>query len=280
MRNYISFSELASFAQGCQWKWKLTYLDGHRKTEYSQDLDFGTSIHAAVEAYYRRKDPISLEHAIILFNKKWAWLTRKNGSKYPKPLTVKDYTSLLAAGGNILRFLKDLPELRDAEPVHNEFKLFEPIDLDVEGHSMHFKGYIDVVIRGKDKKGKTILWVCDFKTCSWGWNREKREDKWKQFQLFLYKHFLCKKFNIDPKQVRTAFVLLKKAPGKGADPVEWFPVSAGPVSVQRSLDALGSNIAEMIAREKDNSFSKDRSKCHEWGRDCPYFKSSLCPIEP
>lgn len=276
MRPHISFSELASFATGCQWKWKLDYLEERRSTEYSVHFDFGTSMHAALEAYFRRKKPITLEQASRLFTKKFSWLTSKNGPKYPDKLSVKDYTGFLAAGPVILKFFKDTPELQGAEVLFNEYKLFEDIERedDVE---MKFKGFIDTVFKTKDKRGNTILYIADFKTCSWGWGRDKRDDRWKHYQLFLYKYFFCKKHNIDPKSVRTAFILLKRTPSKGADPVEFFPVSAGPVSVQRALDALGSNVTEMVEREKNDSFLKDLNCCQQYGRSCPYLNTPECP---
>ena len=274
MRPHISFSELASFANGCQWKWKLTYLENCRVQDYSVDLDFGTAIHAAVEAHFRRTAPISAAHAVILFQKKFSWLFKKQGPKYSKPLANKDYLTLLSAGETIINFISKSTDLVDLIPVHNEFKLFE--DIDREDGSLKFKGFIDIVLKGKDKRGNDILWIADFKTCSWGWDREKRDDVWRHYQLFLYKYFLCKKFNIDPKNVRTAFILLKKRPSKGADPIEFFPVSAGPVSVQRALNALNENITEMVEREKNNSFKKNRNKCTEYGRVCPFFDSAKC----
>jgi hypothetical protein len=282
LRPHISYSELQAFACECQWKWKLEYLEGHRSSEQSVHFDFGTAIHAALEAYYRRKAPISLEHAKVLFTKKFAWLFKKYGDKYKAPLSVKDYTGFIASGLNILDQFKEVinsglyPELKGAEVVHNEFRLFEPIDRD-DGIDIKFKGFIDIVLKTVDKRGKPLLYVCDFKTCSWGWDREKREDRWKQYQIFLYKHFLCKKFNIEPKSVRCAFFLLKKRPPKNASAIEFFPVSAGPVSVQRALDKLNENITEMTERAKDGSFKKDRSCCvNAYGRTCPFFKTPQC----
>ena len=143
---------------------------------------------------------------------------------------------------------------------------------------MKFKGFIDSVLRSKDKRGNTILWVCDFKTCRWGWDRDTRQDRWKHYQIFLYKHYLCKKFNLDPKFVRTAFILLKRMPPKGAPPIEFFPVSAGPVSVQRALDTLGSILTEMFEKEKTGDFEKNRKSCVDsYGNKCPYLSKPLCP---
>jgi hypothetical protein len=274
VRPHISYSELSSFANGCQWKWKLDYLEDRRSKDFSVDLDYGTAVHASLESYLRRKDPVPVEAAIEIFNETFSKLYAENGPKYAKPLSAKDHAMLVASGPAILKYIKDCPDLQGLEPVHNEYPLFEDIARD--GEPMKFKGFIDIVFKGKDKRGKDILWICDFKTCSWGWDREKRSDVWRHYQLFLYKYFLCKKFNIDPKNVRVAFILCKKRPSKGADPVEWFAVSAGPVSVQRALDVLNDNITEMIEREKDNSFKKNRTKCEEWGRKCPYLDGEFC----
>ena len=189
-----------------------------------------------------------------------------------------DLEQLMRAGNDVIRYIRSIPELQDVQFVYNEYPLFEVIDRE-DDVQMKFKGYIDLVLSGKDKRGKTILWICDFKTCSWGWDRETREDRWKQFQLFLYKYFFCKKFDLDPRQVRTAFILLKKRPPKGGS-VEFFPVSAGPVSVQRALDTLGSNITEMIEREKSGTLLKDRTQCkNKFGEVCPFFNTLNCPGE-
>jgi hypothetical protein len=280
LRPHISFSEISSFAQGCQWKWKLDYLENRRSRDYSPDLDFGTAIHDALEQYHRRKNPVSLAEAKKLFSDSWKKLTDENSSKYPKQFLPKDFESMLASGNTILdcyvAFINTTPELQESEVVHNEFELFEPIARE-DNLDIKFKGYIDIIIKSKDKRGKPVIWVCDFKTCSWGWSVEKRTDPWRLNQLFLYKYYLCKKFNMDPKQVRAAFILLKKSPSKGSPPIEFLPVSAGPVSVQRALDTKGSIITEMLEKSRSGQFHKDRSKCEEWGRRCPYLDSELCP---
>lgn len=277
MRPHVSFSEVSSFSNGCQWRWKLDYLDGLRSENFSIHFDFGTAVHEAVEKHFTRNNPIDIPTAIKLFEEKFEELVAKNEHGYKEPLSKKDRESMLASGAVIIKCLKLAPELQDVEVVHNEFELFEDIGHE---HPIKFKGFIDIVLKGKDKRGNTILWVGDFKTCSWGWDRDTRSDRWKHYQLFLYKHFLCKKFDIDPKNVRTAFILLKKRPPKGSGPIEFFPVSAGPVSVQRALDTLGSVVTEMVERSKIGDFVKDRSQCKDkYGNMCPYFNSTHCPPE-
>jgi hypothetical protein len=275
VRPHVSYSELAEFATVCEQRWYLNYVLEHRKKIYSIHFDFGTAIHEALEVYYCRKDPVDLETAVKKFHESFDKLLSESRPQYENPVTDKEVANLHTAGERILRAFKDTPELQDVEVVHNEYPLFENIDR-TDGIDIKFKGFIDLVIKGKDGRGKPILWVCDFKTCSWGWDRETREDRWKHYQIFLYKYYLCKKFNIDLKQVRTAFILLKKRPPGDAHPVEFFPVSAGPVSVQRALDTLSENLTSMSDGMKTGEFKK-ASKCvDKYGKTCPFFKTDLC----
>lgn len=277
MRPHISYSEVYEFANNCQHRWYLNYYLKHRREIQSIHFDFGTAMHSALERHYTRKDPVSVEEAERIFKEELSRLYAEHSPKYDKAVDAKELERLTVAGINIIRSFGATPELQGAEVVHNEYPLFEPISRD-DGMDIKFKGFIDLVIKSKDKRGKPILYVCDFKTCSWGWDGDTRQDRWKHYQVFLYKHFLCKRFNIDPKQVRTAFILLKKRPAKGVHPVEFFPVSAGPVSVQRALDVLNENITEMSARLTSGEFVKNRKSCvDKYGNTCPHYDGPLCP---
>jgi hypothetical protein len=223
-----------------------------------------------------RKEPVTLDEAVLIFKMKMSDLYKENGTKYEKPISAKEVQDLITAGERILTNLDKCGELKNAEVVHNEYPLFEDIHRE-DGLSIKFKGFIDLVIKTKAKNGDTVLYVCDFKTCSWGWDTDTRSDRWKHYQIFLYKYFLCKKFDLDPKYVRTAFVLLKKRPPKGTEPVEFFPVSAGPVSVQRAIDMLNTNLTEMKSRIETGEFVKERSSCQDkYGNTCPFYKTDHC----
>ena len=97
----------------------------------------------------------------------------------------------------------------DYEVFSVEEKLFQKIN-DFSLDKYKFKGYIDLVIKTPDGKYHVIDW----KTCSWGWDRDKRNSKLVTYQLTLYKKFFCEKHNIDPKLVETHFALLKRTAKK------------------------------------------------------------------
>ena len=121
-------------------------------------------------------------------------------------------------------------------------KRYEKIN-DFSLDNLLFKGYIDLVIKTEDGKYHVIDW----KTCSWGWDREKKNSKLITYQLTLYKKFFCQKHNIDPKMVETHFALLKRTAKK--DNVEFFRVTSGKFYIKNRLSCKG----------------------------CDFYKTKLCP---
>jgi len=272
VREKISFSEWRLYQDVCQHRWKLNYIDGNYQNVYSIHMDFGTAIHESIE-----KHPVTQDDASKFFEEKFKSLLEKNQSKYPERDKKTEPGIFVEAGKRIIANLNDCQELVKAEVLYNEYELDVKIDRSDDA-DIRFKGYIDLVFKITDVKGKTILYVCDFKTCSWGWDKEKRRDRGVQSQLFLYKHFLCKKFNLDPKQVRCSFILLKKRPPKGSSPIEFFPISAGPISVQHALDDLNSDITDMRDRLKNETIQKNLKSCvNAYGDRCPYFQTKCWP---
>jgi predicted RecB family nuclease len=146
----------------------------------------------------------------------------------------------------------------DYEVFSSEEKLYEPID----DHDLKFKGYIDAVIKVGDK-----YHIMDWKSCSWGWNAQRRADRLVTYQLTLYKHYFCKKHNIDPKNVETHFALLKRTAKK--DRVEIFRVTSGPKKTENALKLLFMALYNIINKR----YIKKRTSCV----GCLFHKTDLCP---
>ncbi len=271
-----------SWRNGCQFRWKLDVLEGRKAKNYSVHMDFGSALHGTLEKIKSKKVEEKPADPKQFFEDSFRKFLAENLSFYraKEQNALKDPGEVdyfVLAGRYILERFDDCQEIAEAEVVYNEYRLDVQIERD-DDIDVKFKGFIDMVIKTKDKRGNTILYVCDFKTCSWGWPIEKKTDKDLHFQILLYKHFLCKKFNLDPKLVRTAFVLLKKRPAKGSSPIEFFPISAGPVSVQRAIDEMNKDLTEMHERTVSMNFIKNRQVCkNAFGDICPYLNSELCP---
>lgn len=163
--------------------------------------------------------------------------------------------------------LNEVPAFYDStfpgwKPVTAELLLYER----VEGYPHIFKGFIDAIITAPKKK-KQLTWILDVKTTSWGWSFDKKSDDLVKTQLILYKCFLSKKLNIDMKDIRCGFILLKRdaKPGKHC---ELVTVSVGDKSSARALKTVGN----MLASVKRGIAIKNRSSCPY----CEYKNTEHC----
>ena len=134
-----------------------------------------------------------------------------------------------------------------------EDELYEPI----EGEEIKFKGFIDGIIGDVTKRGKRRIWIIDWKTSGpGGWRRDKKQDFLVQAQLASYKIYWSKRENIDPKDIRCAFVLLKREakPGKS---ISIVPISVGPKMIEKTNKLVSS----MVKGVKRGLSLKNRESC-------------------
>lgn len=276
----------------CQWRWHLDYELGGRSIIDSPSLAFGSALHKAAESLMDRTEEkrTSIDESIGIFEAElskrfgempqWQVLGHYELDEDTGKETWIDPPDRAAMSGEAHRIMTDLstaPELKGCEPLVSELKIEETIDRS-DGVQMRFTGYIDFIFKAPAKRGKkTILYICDFKTCTWGWPNEKKRDDEVHSQLFLYKHFVCKKLEINPADVRTVFILLKRRPRVNKDKtvessVEFFQPSSGPVSVTRAVEMLQKAITGMNME----SLTKNRDECVNRWEVCPYMGTDWC----
>lgn len=241
---------------------------------YSCYLTFGSAVHDALEKYKSNEDEIklSLNECIEKFEESFREKYLKIRDRDKKPLSDEEIEEWVLAGKRILTNIDNCSKLSEATVLFVEYQLLEPIDR-TDDVKIKFKGFIDIVIKSKDKRGKTILFICDYKTCTWGWTVEKKRDENLQMQLRLYKYFFCKKFKLNHKEVRTAFILLKRTPKDEKNVADFFEFSSGPKTMMRAVDKLNKAITGM----QTNDYKKNRNACiNKWGDTCPYYQTDLC----
>ena len=108
--------------------------------------------------------------------------------------------------------------------------------------------------------------ILDWKTCSWGWNAQKKSSKLMTYQLTLYKKYFCQKHNIDPNNVETYFGLLKRTPKKNN--VEIFRVTSGNKKTENALKSLNN----FVYNVEKGLYFKNRMSC----RYCSFYKTEHC----
>ncbi len=250
---HISYSEIKTWKE-CPWKHKLVYIDKLDNFKPNPNVSFGTIVHSECERYLQTKN---FDRNILESSLKDTWT--KHGFSDTEKWLKEAFT-----------LLDEIPDFLDKEfgewtCVAAEHALYESI----EGHDVKFKGFIDGMIRSKNKRGKDCLWVLDWKTTSsGGWRAEKKRDFLVQAQIALYKSFCSQKFEIDPKDIKCGFVLLKRGskPGKSCELLE---VSVGPVM----LDKANKLVTSMIKGVKSGLAVKNRTSCTY----CDFKGTEHCP---
>ena len=269
---HISYSEVSMW-NACPWKHKLSYIDKLSNFEDSPYLDYGTILHDALEGFLNGQ-PINIDSVhnkiIAVWSKKGfdtqsfvehqSKKSESQGWKY-KHVNLDGW---LASAKNSLEQLPSFLEenFPGWKPVAAEHNLYESVDNQKEGI---FKGFIDCVIELPN--GKHV--VIDWKTAGpRGWNRDKKRDFLVQAQLVLYKHYWMKLTGKSSRDVKTAFVLLKRdsKPGKSMGMVE---VSSGP----QSLEKANKLVSGMLKGMKSGMILKNRLSC----RFCEFANTTHCP---
>jgi len=248
---HISYSEMRDWVD-CSWRHRQKYVNKIDIDKPGELMDFGTSVHSSCENFIKTgvMDPKISENRIREFWKERNW---------------SNVETFIESSNHILdelpQFMNETFEEWKGEDA--EHALYEQIDV----HPQAFKGFIDCVISVNGKKNKRIWWLIDFKTTSWGWSMEKKTDPNVKAQLVLYKNFWAKKFNIDPKDVRCAFLLLKRT-AKDGQRCELVPVSVGDVTTGRSLKVVNN----MLSAVKRGIAIKNRNSCQY----CQYKDTIHC----
>lgn len=257
---HVSFSEMGDW-KACSWRHKLKFVDRIDADRPSVHMDFGTAVHAACESFLRTKE---MDRRVFLDALRDLW--KEHADKLmPEEYTVESFRSFGAEG---LAILPEVPKWLDEtfpgwEYVDAEHFLYEPI----LKHPHAFKGYIDAIIKAPNPKGKVLTWLLDFKTCGWGWDAKKKSNPDVCAQLVLYKNFWCTKTGTDPKDVRCAFVLLKRSAKPGRH-CELVATSVGEVTTERTLKVINN----MVSSVKKGVAIKNRNSC----TFCAYRNTPHC----
>ena len=262
--DYISFSQFRNWVQ-CPHYHKVVYIDKLYRFAGNEHTSFGTAIHDTYEKSLLTEQNFD---KALHFNKKFLELLKElseKGVTFDKKL-VQD----MRKQGSELAPLA-IPALKeyfgDYEIFSVEEEIFESIE-EFAKKEYKFKGFIDLVLKTKDGK----YHILDWKTCSWGWNAQKRSDKIINYQLVFYKYFFAKKYKIDPKKIEIYFALAKRSkPGpraKNQERVEIFRATSGAKKTDNALKFLTKALHNIV-----NGISiKNRLSC----KYCDLYKTKLC----
>lgn len=253
----ISYSEFKNWTE-CSYRHKLIYIDKLPYYSSNEYTAFGTAIHTACEEVIVNNDIDMYEVFEKAFLEELINL-KENDHELNKSLVLEMRAQAKPICEQVLPGV--IEHFGDFEVVSVEEPLMEPITK-FESYGKKFKGFIDLVIKTPDDKYHIIDW----KSCSWGWNAQKKSDKTINYQLTMYKHFFSEKHNIDPSRIETYFGLLKRT-AKTSN-VEIFRITSGEKKTNNCLSSLEKSVINI---EKGFSI-KNRLSC----KYCKFHKTENC----
>ena len=283
----ISYSQLSMFTQ-CPKKWALQYRDGHKISEQSIHMTFGTALHEVLQHYLD-----------VMYGKSGAEADRINIEEYWEDTLRSCYAEDYKRNKN--QHFSSPEELReffdDGLAILQYFKKKKggyfskkgwwlvgceiPIVIapNLRINRVKYMGYLDVVLYHEPSNTFKII---DIKTSTKGWNKYTKKDESKQFQLILYKHFFSKQYNIPIENIDIEFFIVRrKVYLEGEYPQKRIQTHA-PASGKVKINKATNNLNEFINRAfnldgsyKDTIFNANPSK---WNCTfCPYKdKKELC----
>lgn len=262
INNTISYSSTSDFSH-CPKYYELVHILRLKPWRNSPDTIFGTYIHSAVQDVIANQDnPDAVPKAITLFERKW-----KTFSKLYKKFLDKDDLEITPAGRKIIEQVT--PALKKEFGKFQVLAIEERLSADIEGFPQKFKGFIDAVLEAED--GRII--ILDFKTSNSSFFFTKYKDKFKDYQLTLYKFFYAAAHNIDPDKIETYFIVLEKNLNSKI-PVVPIRVTSGNIKVDNALTWLRFALSA-INRKK---FYRNFLSCYKFGKDhpCVFVNTECC----
>jgi len=283
----ISYSQLSMFTQ-CPKKWALQYRDGHKISEQSIHMTFGTALHEVLQHYLdvmyetsgAEADRINIEELFEeTLRKCYANDYKKNQNQHFSSST--ELREFFEDGKEILSFIKKKRNLHFSKKGWHLVGCELPIVMapNLRLNRVKYMGYLDVVIY---HEATNTFKIIDIKTSTKGWNKWTKKDESKQFQLILYKYFFSKQYNIPIENIDIEFFIVRRKVYVDGDypqkRVQQFIPASGKVKLNKATTNLNEFISKAFNLDgsyKDTIFGANPSK---WNCTfCPYkTNTELC----
>lgn len=256
--SHISFSALKNWNQ-CPYYYKITYVDKIKGFVGNHYTAFGTALHEVCE---KNAEDNNLQGLEDIFEQAFLRELKELPEDVRKEIKLNDVQQMREQGKRLA--VVAIPALKshfgNFEVVSTEEDIYESIE---NFEDYNFKGFIDLVIKTDDGK----VHIIDWKTCSWGWNSQKKSDPMTTYQLTYYKHFYNQKHNIPLDDIETHFALLKRTAKK--DLVEIFRVTSGKRKMNNAMELL----EKALYNIQSGKFIKNKLACSK----CEFKNTEHCP---
>lgn len=216
-KSYVSHSQYVTWSK-CPASWKFDKIEKLGKFKGSIATVFGTSVHEAIQMFLKKlfeEGTIAADNFDYLEVFKNTFIREidsemKKGTEFNSLETKehiingKEILNELLSSKNRIRYFPT----KNTKLVGIETELNETIKNNVK-----FIGFMDLVFYDELSDKYKIV---DLKTSTNGWNKYQIADLTKLDQLFFYKDFYSKKFNVPVSKIDVVFIILKRKTYEGA----------------------------------------------------------------
>ena len=283
----ISFSQFSMYEQ-CPHKWALQYRDGHKRTEVSIHMTFGTAIHESLQLYLTTMYEESKAAAERIDLVEHFEDTLRNQYK-------EDYEK------NNKQHFSDSTQLReffdDGVAIINWFKKKNgayfskrnwwivgcevPIQLTPNPafKNVIYRGFLDVVLYNEATKTIKII---DIKTSTRGWKDKEKADEVKNMQLILYKQFFSQQYNFPVDNIDIEYFIVKrKIYEDGEYPekrIQTHVPTSGKIKLNKATKALNEFIERAFQKDGSYNMGPQLKNPSKWNcQFCPFNNdNNLC----
>ena len=281
----VSYSQLQTYLS-CPHKWQLQYKDNVGMFDYNIYMVFGSALHEVLQKYitmiYEESgaaaDRFEIEE---YFKKKFFEIYDTNQKKnkgihFSSPSEMREFYN---DGLDIINFIKKKRGAYFSKKGWHLVGIEVPLLVKPNDflNNTFFKGYLDLVFYHEPTNKFKIV---DIKTSTNGWNKYKKKDEKKSFQLILYKNYFSKQFNIPKEDIEVEFFIVKRKLYEDVDfaqkRVQEFIPANGKNKTNKATKALSDFISECFDNDgkiKDKEHKKFIGKQCDW---CIFSEKNIC----
>ena len=281
----VSYSQLQTYLS-CPHKWQLQYKDNVGMFDYNIYMIFGSALHEVLQKYitmiYEESgasaDRFEIEE---YFKKKFFEIydtnqKRNKGIHFSSPSEMREFYN---DGLDIINFIKKNRGAYFSKKGWHLVGIEVPLLVKPNDFlsNTFFKGYLDLVFYHEPTNKFKIV---DIKTSTNGWNKYKKKDEKKSFQLILYKNYFSKQFDIPKENIEVEFFIVKRKLYEDVDfaqkRVQEFIPANGKNKTNKATKALSDFISECFDNDgkiKDKEHKKFVGKQCDW---CIFSEKNIC----
>lgn len=283
----ISFSQFSMYEQ-CPHKWALQYRDGHRKTEVSIHMTFGTAVHESLQLYLTTlyEESKAAADRIDLINHFETTLRKQYREDYEKNNKVhfSDSTQLREFFDDGVAIINWFKKKNGAYFSKRNWWIVGceiPLQLTPNNafKNVIYRGFLDVVLYNEVTKTIKII---DIKTSTRGWRDKEKSDEIKNMQLVLYKKFFAEQYNFPIENIEIEYFIVKrKIYEEGDYPSKRIQIhipTSGKVKLNKATKSLNEFIERAFTREGSYNMGPQLKIPSKWNcQFCPFNDNiTLC----